>query len=80
MATSREPKSLIRAILGIVSLFASLVVIGLGFVLLANRAGAGGSWRAVVQPLAVLSVGGALLAFGIAMLIWELSVRYDIRK
>ena len=35
---------------------------------------------ALARPLAVLMAGGALLAFGIAMLIWEMSVRYGIRR
>ena len=34
---------------------------------------------AVTRSLIWMSAGGALLGFGIALLIWELSVRYDIR-
>lgn len=80
MATNREPQSLVRAIVGTVSLLASLVVIALGLALLAGHAGSGGGWRAVLTPLGVLTAGGALLALGIALLIWELSIRYDIPK
>lgn len=80
MGTESDSKSLLRAILGTVSLIGSLLVIALGFVLLAGHAGGGGSWRTVIMPLSVLAVGGALLAFGIAMLIWELSIRYDVRR
>lgn len=80
MATDPEPKSLLFAVLGTVSLIGSLIVIVIGFVLLASHAGGGGSWRTVIMPLSVLAAGGALLAFGIAMLIWELSVRYDVRR
>jgi hypothetical protein len=80
MAPAPDSKSVLRAIAGTVSLLASLIVIGLGFVMLAGHAEAGGSWRTVVGPLAVLAAGGALLAFGIAMLIWELSIRYGIRR
>jgi hypothetical protein len=39
----------------------------------------GGGWREAIRPLGVLAAGGALLAFGIAMLIWEMSIRYNIR-
>ena len=80
MAEAQESKSLLRAILGAVSLFASLVVIRLGLVLLVGHADGGGSWRTLIHPIGVLAAGGALLAFGIAMLIWEMSVRYDIRR
>lgn len=80
MATAPEPKSLLRALIGTISLIASLIVIALGFVMLAGHAESGGSWRAVVRPLAVLATGGALLSIGIAMLIWELSIRYNIRR
>jgi hypothetical protein len=75
-----EPKSLLRAVLGVVSLLASLVMIPIGVVLIVVDAEGGSSIRALTRPLAVLMAGGALLAFGIAMLIWEMSVRYGIRR
>ena len=75
-----ESKSLLRAVLGIVSLLASLVVIPIGFVLLIVDAEGGSSIRTLTRPVGVLMAGGALLAFGIAILIWEMSVRYGIRR
>jgi hypothetical protein len=80
MATTPESKSIIRAVLGVGSLLSSLVVIPIGFVLLVADAQSGSQTRALARPLAVLVAGGGLLAFGIAMLIWEMSVRYDIRR
>lgn len=76
MAETPETKSLIRAVLGVVALLASLVVIPIGFVLLVLDAEGHGMTRSV----SVLMAGGFLLAFGIALLIWELSVRYGIRR
>lgn len=80
MSDDRESKSLLRALIGTVSLVASLVVIPLGMVVLVADTAGDGGLRALVRPLGVLSAGGALLSFGIAMLIWELSVRYDVRR
>ena len=75
-----EPKSLLRAVLGVVSLLASLVVIPIGIVLIVVDTEGGGSVRTLMRPLGVLMAGGALLAFGVAVLIWEMSVRYGIRR
>lgn len=77
----RDQKSFVRALVGVVSLVASLVVIAGGFVLLiaAMQAGERGT-RPFFNALAVLGVGGGLLAAGIAVLIWEMSIRYDVRK
>jgi hypothetical protein len=80
MAQAEESKSRLRAIAGTVSLLASLVVIPIGFVLLVTDSGGGGGLRGLTRPLGVLTAGGALLACGIALLIWELSVRYDVRR
>jgi len=80
MVAVPERKSLLRAVIGVVSLLASLIVIPIGFVLLISHAQGGNTARTLARPLGVLMAGGGLLAFGIAMLIWELSVRYDIRR
>jgi hypothetical protein len=80
MRPAREPKSLLRAVIGVVSLIASLIVIPIGFVLLIVNADPGNPSRSLRLPVGVLMAGGGLLALGIAMLIWELSVRYDIRR
>ena len=80
MSATPEPKSLLRAVLGVVSLVSSLIVIPIGFVLLVIDSEAGRGPSGNMRPFGVLMAGGALLAFGIAMLIWEMSVRYDIRR
>jgi hypothetical protein len=78
---SRDEKSFIRALVGVVSLLVSLVIVGAGFAMLvtAMRAGEHGT-RPWFGALAVLGAGGGLAAAGIALLIWETSIRYDIRK
>ena len=76
-----EPKSFLRALIGVVSLVLSMVVIPAGFVMLVTDMHAGdASRRALVKALSVLSVGGGLMALGIALLIWEMSVRYGVRR
>jgi hypothetical protein len=80
MAPTPAPKSLLRAIIGVVSLLCSLVIIPIGFVLLIADSQGGSDLRVLARPLGALMTGGGLLAFGIAMLIWEMSVRYDIRR
>jgi hypothetical protein len=71
-----ESKSLLRAILGVVSLISSLVVIPIGFVLLVVDA----QQRGMTRALTVLMAGGFLMSLGIALLIWEVSGRYGIRR
>ena len=75
------PSSFARTLVGVVSLVASLVVIAAGFVWLVTglEAGGYGTWS-VTTALGILGLGGGLLALGIAVLIWEMSVRYGVRK
>jgi hypothetical protein len=80
MAGAPEGKSLLRALIGVVSLLSSLIVLPIGFVLLVADGPGGSSVRSLARPLAVLMAGGGLLALGVAMLIWEVSVRYGIRR
>jgi hypothetical protein len=57
-----------------------LVALPAGFVMMVRvleTAGYGSS--GVTGALAVLGAGGGLLGMGIALLIWELSIRYDVR-
>jgi hypothetical protein len=76
-----EPGSLVRTIAGVVSLVTSLVVIAAGFVMLVTALQAGGyNTPTMLRAMAVLGLGGGLLATGIAVLIWEVSVRYGIRR
>jgi hypothetical protein len=80
MAAAPERKSLLRALIGVVALLSSLIVIPIGFVLLVTDGQGGSSVRNLARPLGVLMAGGGLLALGIATLIWEMSVRYGIRR
>jgi hypothetical protein len=76
-----EPKSFLRALIGVVALVLAMIVIPLGFVLLVTDMQAGDtSRRALLNALGVLSIGGGLMALGVAMLIWEMSVRYGVRR
>jgi hypothetical protein len=73
-------RSFVRAVAGGVSLAGSLIVIPAGFIMMVRaleRSGHGST--AVAQALAVLAGGGGLLGLGIALIIWELSVRYNVR-
>jgi len=81
MPPPRDQKSFVRALLGVVSLVAALVVVAAAFILLiaAMQDGERGT-PPFFNALAVLGVGGGLMAAGIALLIWEMSIRYDIRK
>lgn len=75
------PRSVTRTITGLVALVGSVVVIAAGFVLMVTALQAGGyGTSAVTLALVVLALGGGLLALGIALLIWEMSVRYGIRR
>ena len=77
---SSSKRSLLRGIAGGVCLLGSFVVMPAGFVMMVQaleRTGYGSS--GVTHALAVLAAGGGLLGLGIALLIWELSVRYNVR-
>ncbi len=77
---SRRPGSPIRYVTAMVSLMAALVAIpgGLGFMIRALERGGYGTSSITVAVL-WLGAGGAFLGLGIALLIWELSVRHNIR-
>jgi hypothetical protein len=76
-----EPKSFLRALVGVLSLLSSMVVLPVGFVVLVTGLQDGSyNTRVMVNALGVLALGGGLLALGVSMLIWEMSVRYGVRK
>ena len=82
MTTPADPEktSTLRMIAGSVCLAASLIVILASFVMMVvalERTGYGSS--GVTYALVWMSGGGALLGVGMSLLIWELSVRYNIR-
>ncbi len=70
----------VRYVAGMVSLIGAMVTIPAGFVQMIRaleRGGYGTSSNALA--LAWFGLGGGLLALGIALLIWELSVRHNVR-
>ena len=72
--------SALRYLSGLVSLIVSLVVLAASFVqMILSLEATGYGSRGVTVALVWMSLGGGLLGFGMAMVIWELSVRYDIR-
>ncbi len=72
--------SAIRTIAGGVCLLSSLVALPAGFIQMVRALEMGGyGTGGVTFAFWWLGAGGGLLGMGIALLIWELSVRYDIR-
>ena len=70
----------VRYVSGLVLLATALITLlsgGLMMVGALERGGYGTS--SVDRALTVLAAGGGLLAIGISLLIWELSVRHNIR-
>ena len=73
--------SLLRGLLGWVSLIASLVVLVMSAVMLVRALEYQGYGSpGMVSALIWMSTAGALLATGVALLIWEYSVRWDIPR
>lgn len=74
------PVSPVRYVVGLVSLVASLVTLAVGFVMLVLALEHGGYGTSQVDlALYILSAGGGLLGLGIVLVIWELSVRHNVR-
>lgn len=72
--------SAIRTVTAGVCLISSLVVLPAGFIQMVRALEAGGyATGGAAFALWWLGAGGGLLGMGIALLIWEMSVRYDIR-
>jgi hypothetical protein len=72
--------STIRTIAGGVCLASSLVVLPAGFVQMVQALENGGyGTGGVTVALGWLAAGGGLLGMGIALLIWEVSIRHGIR-
>jgi hypothetical protein len=70
----------IRYIAGVVSLISAMVVLPAGGLQMVRTLERGGYGTAGIdQALAILGAGGGLLALGIALLIWEVSVRHNWR-
>ena len=70
----------IRYVSGIVLLVLALVTILSGGFMMVGALERGGYGTASVdRALAVIAGGGAFLAIGISLLIWELSIRHNIQ-
>ena len=79
-SSTPTPGSSVRYVLGIVSLVASLVTLAAAFVMLVLALERGGYGTSKVDmALYGLGAGGALLGIGIVLVIWELSVRHNVR-
>ena len=75
-----QKSSTVRTIAGVVCLVSSLVVLPAGFIQMIQALENGGYATGGVRfALWWLAAGGGLLGLGIALLIWEMSVRHDIR-
>jgi hypothetical protein len=63
-----------------VSLIAAMVCLPAGFIqmVMALQRGGYGTTN-MAYPIAWLALGGGLLGLGIALMIWELSVRHGVR-
>ena len=70
----------IRYVAAGVSLMAAMVCLPAGFIqmILALQRGGYGT-TSMTAPIAWLALGGGLLGLGIALMIWELSVRHGVR-
>jgi uncharacterized membrane protein len=70
----------VRYVAGMVSLIGAMVTIPAGFVQMIRALERGGyGTSSNTLALAWLGLGGGLLGLGIALLIWELSVRHNVR-
>lgn len=69
-----------RYVMSLVCLVAALVTLATGFLTMVRSLEAGGYGTSAINvALGWLGLGGGLLALGIALLIWELSVRHNVR-
>jgi hypothetical protein len=74
------PGSPIRYVIAMVSLIGALVALPAGGIQMVRTLEAGGYGSSGIDvALLWLGAGGALLGLGISLLIWEISVRHNIR-
>ena len=70
----------IRYVTAMVCLMAAMVSLPAGFIQMTRTLDRGGyGTSSITLALTWLGIGGAFLGFGIALLIWELSIRHNIR-
>lgn len=82
MTKSAGPQrgSPIRYVVAMVCLFGAMVTLPAGFVQMVRALEHGGYGTSSVNAAVyLLGAGGGLLGLGVALLIWELSVRHNIR-
>jgi hypothetical protein len=80
MTTPRQKGSPTRYVAAGVCLISAMVCLPAGFiqmVLALQRGGYGTS--SITYAIAWLAVGGGLLGLGMALMLWELSVRHGVR-
>jgi hypothetical protein len=69
-----------RYIGGMVCLIGALVTLAAGFIQMVRSLERGGyGTSSITYAVGWLGLGGGLLGLGMALLIWELSVRYNVR-
>ena len=69
-----------RYIAGMVSLIGAMVTLPAGFIQMVRALEAGGyGTTSNTIAFAWLGLGGGLLGLGISLIIWELSIRHNIR-
>jgi uncharacterized membrane protein len=70
----------VRYIGGMVCLIAAMVTLAAGFIQMVRALERGGyGTSSITYAVSWLGLGGGLLGLGMALLIWELSVRHNIR-
>lgn len=75
-----QPGSPTRYVAAMVSLFGAMVAIPGGAIQMIRSLERGGYGTTSIDIAVIwLAVGGALLGIGISLLIWELSVRHNVR-
>jgi hypothetical protein len=80
MPSSPQRSSPARYIMAMVCLIAAVVTLAAGFIRMVGALERGGyGTSSITYALGWLGLGGGLLGLGVALMIWELSVRHNIR-
>jgi hypothetical protein len=69
-----------RYVMAMVCLIAAIVTLAAGFIQMVGALERGGyGTSSITYALGWLGFGGGLLGLGVALMIWELSVRHNVR-